>query len=64
LISEREDKVLSGTSRVVEGDPYQLRIFVPEGYAFAAAEAGDLAISAKMGTPILTVDFNLPNSGL
>jgi len=57
-----EEKILSGTSRVVEGDPYQLRVFVPEGYAFADAEAGDLTIDAKTDGAILTVDFKSPEN--
>jgi len=53
-------KVLSGTSKVVEQDPYQLRLFVPEGYTFADAKAGDLKIDAKTDGQILTINFESP----
>ena len=57
---DQETNTLSGTSKVVEGDPYQLRIFVSEGYAFANAEAGNMIIDAKVGGSILTIDFESP----
>ena len=48
---------LSGTSKVVGNDPYQLRVFVPQGYALAQTTAEDLpAKTARVG-PILTVDL-------
>ena len=53
---------LSGVSTVVEGDPYQLRIFVPEGYAFAGAEVENLAADAKTSGRLLTIDFESAKS--
>jgi hypothetical protein len=53
---------LSGTSKLVEGDPYQLRIFVPAGYTFAVAEAAGLPLSAKATGGLLAVDFLSPSN--
>ena len=33
LAWDGQQRVLRGTSRAVAGDPYQLRIYVPDGYA-------------------------------
>jgi hypothetical protein len=53
---------LSGTSKLVEGDPYQLRVFVPEGYAFAGVEAAGLPVNAKAAGGLLAVDFLSPSN--
>jgi hypothetical protein len=50
--------MLKGTSRAVAGDPYQLRIFVPDGFTAKRAEAGDgIAATMKTDGNLLTVDF-------
>jgi hypothetical protein len=54
-------RVLRGVSRAVAGDPYQLRIYVPDG--FSAKRVGlPAGITASMKTEgnLLTVDFTAP----
>jgi hypothetical protein len=51
-------RMLRGVSRAVANDPYQLRIYVPDGFTAKRVElSGGLA--AKMATdgPLLTVDY-------
>ena len=55
-------RTLSGVSKVVQDDPYELRIFVPEGYALAEAEAGDLTVQTETNGSLLLVDFTGPAS--
>ena len=50
---DRGQRVLSGVSRAVAGDPYQLRIYVPDGFKAQRVELSD-GLSATM-----TVDGNL-----
>jgi hypothetical protein len=54
-------RVLRGVSRAVAGDPYQLRIYVPDGFS---AKRADLpaGITGAMKTDgnLLTVDFTAP----
>jgi len=62
LVWDDATRTLSGISKVVQDDPYELRVFVPEGYVFDEAEAGDLTVEAKMDGPVLLVDFAAPAS--
>ncbi|MBT3290084.1 MAG: hypothetical protein HN380_22260 [Victivallales bacterium] len=55
-------KALSGTSRVVAGDPYQLRIFVPPGFTAKSAKAGELPVQMKAANGLLTLDLTSPKS--
>jgi len=51
-------RVLRGLSRAVAGDPYQLRIYVPEGFTAKRVELSE-GLSAKMAADanLLTVDY-------
>jgi hypothetical protein len=51
-------RTLKGKSRAVAGDPYQLRIYVPDGFTARTVELSD-NITATMKTEgkLLTVDF-------
>jgi hypothetical protein len=53
---------LSGLSKLMQNDPYELRIFVPEGYVLQKAEAGDLTAETEMDGPVLLVRFTAPTS--
>jgi hypothetical protein len=55
-------RVLRGASRAVAGDPYQLRVYVPEGFTARRAElTGNMPNTTKTDGPLLTVDFIAPN---
>ena len=55
-------RVLRGTSRAVAGDPYQLRVYVPEGFTARSAElTGNIPTTMKTEGPLLIVDFVAPN---
>jgi len=50
-------RVLRGVSRAVAGDPYQLRIYVPDGFAAKRVELSDgLAAIMTTNGNLLTVD--------
>jgi hypothetical protein len=51
-------RMLRGLSRAVAGDPYQLRLYVPDGFAAKRVELSG-GLTAKMATdgPLLTVDY-------
>jgi hypothetical protein len=51
-------RMLRGVSRAVAGDPYQLRIYVPEGFAAKRVELSN-GLSPKMAVngSLLTVDY-------
>ena len=51
-------RMLRGVSRAVAGDPYQLRIYVPDGFAGKRVELSD-GLTPKMATNgnLLTVDY-------
>jgi hypothetical protein len=51
-------RVLRGVSRAVAGDPYQLRIYVPAGFAAKRVELSD-GLTPAMATNgnLLTVDY-------
>jgi len=54
-----KQKVLKGVSRAVAGDPYQLRIYVPEGFSVKRAVLSDgLKASINTDGNLLTVDYN------
>jgi hypothetical protein len=58
LTWDQERKSLSGVSRAVAGDPYQLRIYVPEGFSLDGVELSDgLRATAATDGRLLTVDF-------
>ena len=51
-------RVLSGVSRAVPGDPYQLRIYVPDGFsAKRAALSNGLTATMKTDGNLLTVNY-------
>jgi hypothetical protein len=51
-------RMLRGTSRAVAGDPYQLRIYVPDGFAAKRVElSGGLTPKMANEGPLLTVDY-------
>jgi hypothetical protein len=53
--------MLRGISRAVAGDPYQLRIYVPEGLSAQRVELSDgMAASMKTDGNLLMVDFKSP----
>jgi hypothetical protein len=49
---------LQGVSRAVAGDPYQLRMYVPDGFSARKAELSEgLTAAMKTEANLLTVDF-------
>ena len=51
-------RVLRGVSRAVAGDPYQLRIYVPDGFAAKRVELSDgLTPNMAANGSLLTVDY-------
>jgi hypothetical protein len=51
-------RMLRGISRAVAGDPYQLRIYVPDGFAAKRVElSGGLTAKTAADGPLLTVDY-------
>jgi hypothetical protein len=51
-------RMLRGTSRAVAGDPYQLRIYVPDGFSAKRVElSGGLAGKMATDSHLLTVDY-------
>jgi len=58
---DSQPRVLSGISRAVGGDPYQLRIYVPDGFTAKRVELSDgIAAATKTDGHLLTVDFTAP----
>ena len=57
LAYDVHERALKGTSRMVAGDPYQLRIYVPDGFIAKRVELTD-GLTAEMKTDgsLLTVD--------
>ena len=61
LAYDGERRVLRGVSRAVAGDPYQLRIYVPDGFAAKRVElSGGLAATMDTNGSLLTVDYTAP----
>ena len=58
LAYEGGQRMLRGVSRAVAGDPYQLRIYVPDGFSGKRVELSD-GLAATMTTTgnLLTVDY-------
>jgi len=51
-------RTLKGVSRAIAGDPYQLRIYVPEGFTAKRVELSEgLTSTMKTEGNLLTVDF-------
>lgn len=51
-------RMLSGVSRAVAGDPYQLRIYVPDGFTAKRVELSDgIAATMKTDGNLLVADF-------
>jgi hypothetical protein len=58
LAYDGQQRVLRGVSRAVAGDPYQLRIYVPDGFNAKRVELTDgLAATMKRDGNLLTVDY-------
>jgi hypothetical protein len=58
LAYDSPQRVLRGVSRAVAGDPYQLRIYVPDGFAAKRVElSGGLASKMAVNGNLLTVDY-------
>jgi hypothetical protein len=58
LAYDAGQRTLRGVSRAVAGDPYQLRVYVPDGFSAKRVELSG-GLTAKMATdgPLLTVDY-------
>ena len=63
LAYDGPQRVLRGVSRAVAGDPYQLRIYVPDGFAAKRVELSG-GLTSKMATngDLLTVDYTSSSS--
>jgi hypothetical protein len=58
LVYDGQQRVLRGVSRAVAGDPYQLRIYVPEGFTANRVElSGGLLSKMATNGSLMTVDF-------
>ena len=61
LAYDGQQRMLRGVSRAVAGDPYQLRIYVPDGFIARRAELSDsIAATMKTDGNLLVVDFKAP----
>jgi hypothetical protein len=53
-----QQRMLKGVSRAVAGDPYQLRIYVPDGFRVKRVKLTDgLEAATKTDGNLLTVDY-------
>jgi len=58
LAYDGQQRVLRGLSRAVAGDPYQLRIYLPDGFAAKRVElSGGLTPKMETDGSLLTVDY-------
>jgi hypothetical protein len=58
LAYDGAQRMLRGASRAVAGDPYQLRIYLPDGFAASRVElSGGLAAKMATAERLLTVDY-------
>jgi hypothetical protein len=58
LTYDSQQRIIKGTSRAVAGDPYQLRIYVPDGFTAKSVQLSDnLAGTMKTDGNLLMVDF-------
>ena len=61
LTYDAQQRMLRGLSRAVAGDPYQLRIYVPDGFTAKRVElSGGLTAKMAAAGPLLTVDYTAP----
>ena len=61
LAYDGQQRTLRGTSLAVADDPYQLRIYVPEGFSAQRVELSDgIAATLKTDGNLLMVDFKAP----
>ena len=61
LAYDSQQRMLRGISRAVAGDPYQLRIYIPDGFTAKRVELSDgIAATMKTDGNLLTVDFTAP----
>jgi hypothetical protein len=61
LAYDGPQRTLRGVSRAVAGDPYQLRIYLPDGFSAQRVELSDgIAGTMKTDGHLLTVDFTAP----
>ena len=61
LAYDSQHRMLRGVSRAVAGDPYQLRIYVPDGFIARRVELSDsIAATMKTDGNLLVVDFKAP----
>jgi len=63
LAYDGQQRMLRGVSRAVAGDPYQLRIYVPDGFTAKRVELSE-GLASKMAASgsLLTVDYT-PSTG-
>jgi hypothetical protein len=58
LAYDNQQRALRGVSRAVAGDPYQLRIYVPDGFSAKRVELSEgLVATMKTDGRLLTVDY-------
>jgi hypothetical protein len=58
LAYDTQQRILKGVSRAVAGDPYQLRIYVPNDFSVKRVELTDSIIATmKTDGNLLTVDY-------
>jgi hypothetical protein len=61
LAYDSQQRMLRGVSRAVAGDPYQLRIYIPDGFIARRVELSDsIAATLKTDGNLLVVDFKAP----
>ena len=62
LTFDKKTKALIGLSRAVSGDPYQLRIYIPEGYHFDhAVLSNDIKFETNIEDRLLFINFKTDN---
>jgi hypothetical protein len=62
MVYDQKSKALIGLSRAVSGDPYQLSIYVPEGYRLDRVEVpAGLKVETKMDDRLLMINFTTDN---
>ena len=58
LSYDAQQRMLKGVSRAVANDPYQLRIYIPEGFNVKRVELTDgLTAALKTNGNLLTIDY-------
>lgn len=56
---EWTDNTLSGTSKTVPGDTYELRVFAPDGFSCSSATAGGLPAEVRQEGNFIRVTFSV-----